>query len=98
MCFGAMQASKANTKITKKFSVLCTLKMVDHYIDEMADYYSYQWWKLLSNLILFLCRLWGCCYLQHYAHDQSLEHATRYVCEVQQPATKCGVCAGFDKG
>jgi hypothetical protein len=33
MCFGAMRASKANTKVTKK-SVLCTLRMVDHYIDE----------------------------------------------------------------
>jgi hypothetical protein len=33
MCFGAMQASKANTKVTKK-SVLCTIKMTDHYIDE----------------------------------------------------------------
>jgi hypothetical protein len=34
MCFGAMQASKENTKVTKKNSVLCTLKMTNHYIDE----------------------------------------------------------------
>jgi hypothetical protein len=33
MCFGVMQASKANTKVTKK-SVLCTIKMTDYYIDE----------------------------------------------------------------
>jgi hypothetical protein len=41
MCFGAMQASKENTKVTKN-SVLYTLKMADHYIDEMADYYNYR--------------------------------------------------------
>jgi hypothetical protein len=28
-----MQASKTNIKVTKK-SIFCTLKMVDHYIDE----------------------------------------------------------------
>jgi hypothetical protein len=34
MRFGAMQASKANTKVTKKNPVLCTIKMTDYYIDE----------------------------------------------------------------
>jgi hypothetical protein len=34
MCFGAMQASKANTKVTKQNSVLYTMIMTDHYIDE----------------------------------------------------------------
>jgi hypothetical protein len=34
MCFGAMQASKANTKVTKNNLVLCTIKMIDYYIDE----------------------------------------------------------------
>jgi hypothetical protein len=33
MCFGAMQVSKANTKVTQK-SVLYTIKMTGRYIDE----------------------------------------------------------------
>jgi hypothetical protein len=33
-----MQASKAKAKVTKKNSVLCTLKMADHYSDQMADH------------------------------------------------------------
>jgi hypothetical protein len=34
MSFRAMQTSKANTKVTKQNSILCTLKMANHYIDE----------------------------------------------------------------
>jgi hypothetical protein len=34
MWFGAMQTNKANIKVTRKNSVLCTMKMADHYIDE----------------------------------------------------------------
>jgi hypothetical protein len=39
MCFGAMEASKANTEAYKS-SVLYTLKMSEHYINEMAEHYG----------------------------------------------------------
>jgi hypothetical protein len=42
MCFGVMQANKANTKLAKNL-VIYTLKMANHYSDEMIEYYSHQW-------------------------------------------------------
>jgi hypothetical protein len=64
MCFGAMQASKANTKVTKQNSVLYTLIMTDHYIDEkLLTITVISGKKRLSNLILLICRLRGCHYL-----------------------------------
>jgi hypothetical protein len=34
MCFGTLQASKANTNVTRKNSILCGQEMADHYIEE----------------------------------------------------------------
>jgi hypothetical protein len=59
MSFGAMQASKANTKVTKQNSILCTLKMANHYIDEkLLTIIVTSGEKLLSNMILLLVDYW----------------------------------------
>jgi hypothetical protein len=60
MCFGTLQASKANTNVTRKNSILCGQEMADHYIEE----------KLLTITVIGGENdwvIWSCCFID-YGH------------------------------